>query len=293
MSQTKRPTTLRGNTGRQRSRSRQSSKRPAGTGPAQRGDTPSKRSTTEGGHVFGGLVASQRLRLGLTQSQLAARMQTSRSRVARIEQGQLPDAETQRQLSLALDPGRGIGPLRRLAAWVAARRVGLPHVSRLLGSSVVVVLLISVLVVLDGRSSNAGPAPSSLQPSIATSDPVSPPAAIRRSRVRAKKAAAARIAAKRAAAGAGKAPANDIHQGILAANHPVTESGSPSSGGGAGGGGSGRSGPDLTDHGVGSHGGNALQGAAPPAPPAPGESSSGGGSAPRPPSGCVLPGILC
>lgn len=99
MSQKKRATTLRGNNGGQASRSRQSSKRPPGP------DT-----------IFGGLVANQRARLGLTQSQLAARMHISRSKVARIERGQAPDPETRRQLSHALYPDRGIGPVHRLAA---------------------------------------------------------------------------------------------------------------------------------------------------------------------------------
>lgn len=296
MSQTERPTTLRGNSSGQRSQSRPPSKRPAGPGPrpARRGFTPSKRSATEGGSIFGGLVASQRVKLGMTQSQLAARMHISRSKVARIEQGQAPDAETQRQLSLALSPERGIGPVSRLAARVAARRrLALPQGSRLLWCGVVVVVvLISMLVVLDGRSSNVGPGPSSLQPTIAASDALGVPGAIHRSRAQAN-AVAAQIAAKRAAAAtAGKAPANEVHRGIPA--HPVTEPVSPSSGKGGGGGGSGGSGPDLTDHGVGSHGGNAPQGAAQPSPAAraPAE-SGGGGSTPAPPPSCVLPGILC
>ena len=75
-------------------------------------------------------MANQRARLGLTQSQLAARMHISRSKVARIERGQAPDPETRRQLSHALYPDRGIGPVRRLAAQVAARRLGVPHGSR-------------------------------------------------------------------------------------------------------------------------------------------------------------------
>ncbi len=363
MSQTERPTTLRGNNGGRRSPSRPSSKRSAGPGP--RPTQRSKRNATEGGRVYGGLVAGQRVRLGLTQSQLAARMHTSRSSVARIEQGRLPDAGTQRRLSLALNPQRGIGPVRRLVAWVASRRgpglpqgshwlrsgigpvhrlaarvaarrrLGLPHGFRLhwsgigpvrrltarvvargrlvvphgsrwVWSGVVVVVLVSMLMVLDGGSSNVGPAPSSLQPTIAASDALSVPAAIHRARVRAaKKAGAARIAADRAAAAtAGGAPANKAHRGILATSHPVTEPGSPSSGGGAGGGGgggSGGSGADVTDHGVGSHGGNPPQGSSPspspapspPPPPATSESGGGGGSAPAPPPSCVLPGILC
>jgi hypothetical protein len=242
-------------------------------------------------------VAGERARLGLTQAQLAARMHITRSKVARIEQGQAVDAETRRELSGALYPEREIGPVRRLATRVPAPRgLGLPHGSRLLWSgALAVVALISVLVVLEGRSSNVGPGPSSLQlqPTIAGSDVLGIPSALHPSRVqaKAKRAAAARIAAKRAAAG-GEAPANNGHRDILAVSHPSTEPVSPSSGGGTGGGGGGGSSPHLTDHG--SHGGNAPQGAAPApeAEPAPAE-SGGGGSTPAPPPRCVLPGILC
>jgi hypothetical protein len=243
-------------------------------------------------------VAGERARLGLTQAQLAARMHISRSKVARIEQGQTVDAETRRQLSRALYPEREIGPVSRLAARVPAPSgLGLPHGSRLLWSgALVLVVLISVLVVLDGGSSNVGPGPSSLQlqPTIAGSDVLAVPSALDRAgaQAKAKKAAAARIAAKRAGA-AGKAPANNGDRGILVASHPSAEPVSPSSGGGTGGGGGGGSSPHLTDHG--SHGGNAPQGVAPApsAEPKPAPAESGGGSTPAPPPRCVLPGILC
>lgn len=230
-------------------------------------------------------MASERIRLGLTQSQLAARMHTSRSSVARIEQGQLPAAETMRQLSLALLPNRPVGPVRRLAGWVTARsRLGLRQGSRLFWSGLLLLLLllvlISVLVVLNGRSSDMGPAPASHQPTIAASDAPGVPAATHRARVKAKKAAAT----------PGKARANRVYRGIPTASHRVREPVSPSTGGGSGGGGGGGSGgpgPGLAGHGVGSHGGNAPQGAAP----APAE--SGGGSTPTKPPSCVLPGVLC
>lgn len=282
MSQTERPRTLRQKTGGQKSGSKPSSKR---------------KSVTEASSILGGLVAGERARLGLTQSQLAARIHTSRSKVARIEQGQTPDAETQRRLSRALNPERG--PLGRFVARVAARRwIGVPHGSRWLWSGVmVVVALISLLVVVDGRFSSLGPGPSSPQVTIAGSDALGLPSATNGARVPAKKTAAAQVAAKRAAsATAGNVLVNDVQRGLPDVSHSVGEPGSPSSGGGGGGGGSGGSGPDLTDHGVGSQGGNAPQGAAPaPTPaPAPAESSDGGGGptpAPRP--SCLLPGILC
>jgi DNA-binding XRE family transcriptional regulator len=238
-------------------------------------------------------VANQRARLGLSQAQLAARMRISRSKLARIEQGQAPDAETRRQLSHALNPDRGIGPVRRLAAQLGAWRSGVPHGSRWRWSGVaaVVVVLLSTLVILDGGSSNAGPGSLSLQPTIAESDALGVPSALHRARVQAKKAAAARITARRAAA-RGEAPVNTADRGILAASHPSTEPVSPSSGGGTGGGGGGGSSPHVTDHG--SNGGNAPQGAAPSPEPEPAPAESGdGGSTPAPPPRCVLPGILC
>lgn len=284
MSQTERPRTLRQNTSGRRSRSRPSSKR----------RSVKRRSATDGGSILGGLVAGERARLGLTQSQLAARIHTSRSKVARIEQGQTPDAETQRRLSRALNPERG--PVRRFVARVAGRmRLGVPHGSRWLWSGVVVVVaLISMLVVVDGRFSSTGSGPSFRQPAIAESDALGVPSVIDRARAQAKKSLAAQIAARRAAAAiAGKPTVDEVHRGLPAVSNSVTEPISPSSGGGGGGGGSGGSGPDLTDHGVGSHGGGAPQGGAAAPAPAPAPAESGGGSTPAPRPSCVLPGILC
>ncbi len=87
-------------------------------GSATRRFSPSSESVTSGGAVFGALVANERAKLGLTQRELAARIHTSLSTVARIEQGHPPSAEIMERLSVALSV-EPPGPLRRSVARIA------------------------------------------------------------------------------------------------------------------------------------------------------------------------------
>jgi transcriptional regulator with XRE-family HTH domain len=57
----------------------------------------------QGDEIFGRLVAVRRARLGLSQEELAARMHTSQSNVARIEKGRAASAGTLKRLAAALD----------------------------------------------------------------------------------------------------------------------------------------------------------------------------------------------
>jgi hypothetical protein len=74
---------------------------------------------TEGGRVYGILVSVHRVRLGLSRAELAARLQTSTSKVARIERGHPPSAEMVDKLAAELYPESRRGPVGRLIAWVA------------------------------------------------------------------------------------------------------------------------------------------------------------------------------
>jgi transcriptional regulator with XRE-family HTH domain len=90
---------------RQSSSSVEATTRPAPTeinrgGKSRRGD-----------EIFGRLVAVRRAGLGLSQEDLAARMNTSRSNVVRIEKGRPPSAGTLKRLTSALDVEPGTRPL--------------------------------------------------------------------------------------------------------------------------------------------------------------------------------------
>ncbi len=69
---------------------------------------------------FGRLVAARRSALGLSQERLAARMHTSPSAVARIEEGHPPSHEVMQALTAALHGERAPGALRRSIARLAA-----------------------------------------------------------------------------------------------------------------------------------------------------------------------------
>ena len=71
---------------------------------AARRFNPSLKRVTEGGRVYGALVANQRERRGLSQSELAVRVRTSRATIERIEDGHPPDAELRQRLSDHLFP---------------------------------------------------------------------------------------------------------------------------------------------------------------------------------------------
>jgi DNA-binding XRE family transcriptional regulator len=60
-------------------------------------------------------VAIRRARLGLSQEDLAARIDTSQANLARIEEGQLPSTETSKRLAAALDAEPWRGAVRRPA----------------------------------------------------------------------------------------------------------------------------------------------------------------------------------
>jgi ribosome-binding protein aMBF1 (putative translation factor) len=59
-------------------------------------------SVTQGGRVFGTLVANQRAKLGWSRKELAARIHASPSTVARIERGHPPGTRIRRKLTETL-----------------------------------------------------------------------------------------------------------------------------------------------------------------------------------------------
>ncbi len=270
---------------------RSSSRFPIDTenGSTKRRFSPSSESVTSGGAVFGALVANERARLGLTQRKLAERINTSPSTVARIEQGYPPSAEILEQLSVALS----VEPPAPLAARIAPRvqrprvqrprmqrpRVPRPRVQRShlsLGARIYWPILAAlgvttIALIAVSLSTSSGTQAARLQPAIAVSNSLGPPAAIHRSRVQARKAAAAeaRRAAERkreraaaaaaAAAAARKAAAKARAKSVTAGSQPITAPATPSpapsgGGGGSGGGGSSAPAPDL-QHGIGAKGG--------------------------------------
>ena len=84
-----------------------------------RADETDARNPTEGGRIFGLLVSDQRAKLGLSQAELAARLQTSRSTVSRIERGHPPSPEIEYRLAAVLNPETPPGPMARLVSRVA------------------------------------------------------------------------------------------------------------------------------------------------------------------------------
>src|SRR5262245_55522036 len=59
-------------------------------------------SVTQGGRVFGTLVANRRAKLGWSRKELAARIHASPSTVARIERGHPPGTRIRRKLTETL-----------------------------------------------------------------------------------------------------------------------------------------------------------------------------------------------
>ena len=259
------------------------------TGSATKRFSPSPKSVTTGGSVFGALVANERAKLGLTQRELAARASTSPSTIARIEQGHPPSAEIMERLSVALSVELP-GPLRRSVARITPRvpqsvRIAprvprsvrivprVPRSSLALGSRVFWPILAAlgvttIALIAVSLSTSSDTQASRLQPAVAVSNVLGAPASIHRSRVEARKEAAAeaRRAAERkrereaaAAAAARRAAAKATPKSVPAVSPPVTAPAAPSpapSGGGSGGGGGGSSSPapDL-QHGIGAQGG--------------------------------------
>ena len=284
MSRTKRKTAARRKAGKRTPTERTSSESERGS--AGRRFAPSQKSLTEGGTVYGTLIADQRAKRGLTQTQLAAIIRTDPYTIARIEEGHPPTAEIRSRLAAVLTTeapspiqraiARRTRPARspRPASGRSPRlRLRLPQLSmRWLWGSVAV-LNILIALILGGRLSGSHSSASPLQPSLAVSAAPSALAAVHRTRTRAENVAAAqarraaerrreRAAAAAAAAAADaaarKAAAKAARQAtpvnVPPVTLPVAPTPAPSGGGGGGGGGSSAPAPDLT-HGIGAQGG--------------------------------------
>jgi ribosome-binding protein aMBF1 (putative translation factor) len=78
--------------------------------------TPATDNVTEGGNVYGNLIANERKRRGLSQQELAAGIRTSPATIARIEEGHPPGAELRRRLAEALAHESRHGLMGRLTS---------------------------------------------------------------------------------------------------------------------------------------------------------------------------------
>jgi transcriptional regulator with XRE-family HTH domain len=250
-------------------------------GSAERRFAPSQKSLTEGGTVYGTLIADQRAKRGLTQTQLAAIIRTDPFTIARIEEGHPPTAEIRSRLAAVLTTEapspihRAIARTRparspRPASGTSPRlRLRLPRLSMLWLWGNVAVVSILIALILGGRLSGSDSSASPLQPSLALSAAPSALAAVHRTRTRAENVAAAQArraaerrreraaAAAAATAAARKATAKAARQAtpvnVPPVTQPVAPTPAPSGGGGGGGGGSSGPAPDLT-HGIGAEG---------------------------------------
>jgi transcriptional regulator with XRE-family HTH domain len=247
--------------------------------------TPARKSTTEGGTVYGNLVAHERGRLGLSQKELAARIRTSPATISRIEQGHPPGTEVHRRLTEWLGTEQPNGLARRLASSVPMRRVpavargtgertlrpSLPTrltlSSRRLWGALAIAFAVVLLAVIGSRLLSGDGAPAR-QPSVQVSSALGAPASIHKARVEARKEAAAearraaqeaRERERAAAAAAAAAAARKAKKAAAAEQNssadsqpaaPVESSPSPPSGSG----GSNGPAPEI-QHGIGSGGG--------------------------------------
>jgi DNA-binding XRE family transcriptional regulator len=121
-----------------------------------RADETDARNPTEGGRIFGLLVSDQRAKLGLTQAELAARLQISRSTISRVERGHPPSPELEYRLAAVLNTDAPPGPMARLVSRVARGIEGRTfHVP--VGSysrwGIAVLALVAPLFVMGGLSS--------------------------------------------------------------------------------------------------------------------------------------------
>src|SRR4051812_637230 len=254
--------------------------------------SPSLKRVTEGGRIYGGLIAEERARLGLSQQELAARIRTSTATVERIEEGHPPGVELNKELSKALfaEPE---GPIRRLASAVPMRRLPplaratpgrglrpprLPHPSapsrQIAGSrrfwgAVAIGVAVVLLAVVGTQLSSGDDAPTS-DPLVQVSSAPGAPATIHFARVAAQKEAAAearraarearereRAAAAAAAAAAArraeKAAARQQSSSSVSPPAPTPVESSPTPSPSGGGGGS-DSPPPEVQHGIGTGG---------------------------------------
>jgi ribosome-binding protein aMBF1 (putative translation factor) len=252
--------------------------------------TPTLNRVTEGGSIYGNLVAFERAKHGLSQKQLAAKIRTSPATIGRIEQGHPPGAELHRRLTKTLGIETRNGVVRRLATVVPERtsRLRRPRRPRrtrhrtinsgwlssrwLWGGVAIASVALAWLV--GGQLSTGDGGASASQPSVRVSSALGAPAVARarlHARVEARIAAeakarraaqkarerkAAAAAAAAAAARRAKAQAKATNQAsspnTQTVTPPVTSSPPPSSStGSSGGGGSSGPAPSL-GHGIGS-----------------------------------------
>ena len=159
-------------------------------GSAGRRFAPSQKSLTEGSTVYGTLVANERAKRGLSQTQLAAIIRTDPATIARIEEGHPPSAEIRSRLAAVLTTEAPSAIHRALARRIFIRyldaaeparsprpasetsprlRLRLPQLSmRWLWGSVAA-LNILIALILGGRLSGSDSSASPLQPSLAVS----------------------------------------------------------------------------------------------------------------------------
>jgi transcriptional regulator with XRE-family HTH domain len=236
--------------------------------PTGRRFAPSLKDVTEGGAVYGGLVADRRDRIGLSQRQLAAKLRISPDTIEQIEDGHPPGAEVHQKLAAALFDRPPL--LTRLLTRIDARGpMARPRLSvgpRWLWAGLAALAIVLLVLVLSSIS-GSGERASSSQPSLNVSRTLGTPAAIHQARMHERKLAAAkarRAAAERkrereaaaaaaaaAAVAAREAAAKQARQNAAAAPEqpvtaPVTPSPAPNTGGS---GGSSTSAPEL-QHGI-------------------------------------------
>jgi transcriptional regulator with XRE-family HTH domain len=97
-----------------------------------------------GDEIFGRLIAVRRAALGLSQEDLAARIETSQARVAGIEGGRPPNLETVERLAAALAAEPRTGPARRYLA------------GRWRWGGLAIAILVPTLVIVSGRGGESG-----------------------------------------------------------------------------------------------------------------------------------------
>jgi transcriptional regulator with XRE-family HTH domain len=155
-----------------------------------------KSDSTEGARICGILVLEQRARLGLSRRELAARLDTSPSTLARIEQGHAPSAELWEKLVAEFDPEPKLGPIGRLTTRLG-RPMRVPVRSRSLRGGLALAPLIALLLIgvlsnwdrgLIGGSSSTGRGASVPRDSLAAIVEPAIPVDLRRERVRPREA---------------------------------------------------------------------------------------------------------
>jgi transcriptional regulator with XRE-family HTH domain len=179
---------------------------------------------TTGGKVYGALVANERAKLGLTQKELAAKVGTSPSTIARIEQGHPPRPETRKQLAVSLNAApssalhlpivrkaarvertasRGAPSERPRRARAPRQRPHRPSASPRLRWIAAGFAVAAILAVNAGRITSSGSTDgSSLASALPVSNVVGAPTTIHKARIEAQKRAAAEARRARRAAAA-------------------------------------------------------------------------------------------